>query len=272
MIKALAGIRVLIVEDDQDCGELLEIALEGVGAGTTIAATGAAAMTRLALRAPDVILCDLELPDGSGLEWLAKFRTLPALANVPAIALSGRARESDRQQSLAAGFAKHLCKPAPLADIIASITALAATSQRTGLVSMLATLSTTTGCRYTSLLRFDGDMLVSVWTFDRENPGIDVFPLELPIAKSYCQLVKESRTFLVIEDAVNDPRADGHPKQHELATYVAAPVFRTNGDLFGTLCSYDPAPRTIGPDARAAIQAVARWVETSIVASYASTM
>ena len=272
MLKALAGVRVLIVEDDPDSGELLELALEGVGAGTTLAATGAAAMTRLALRPPDIILCDLELPDGNGCAWLEKFRALPQVAHVPAIALSGRARDSDRALSIAAGFAKHLCKPASLADIVTAISALAATSPRSGLATMLGTISTATGCRYTSLLRFESDKLISVWTYDRENPASDAFPLELPIATSYCQLVKDTRSFIAIEDAACDPRAEGHPKQHEISTYVAAPVFRANGEMFGTLCSYDPAPRRVDVDAREAIQTAARWVETSIVPAYAASV
>jgi len=266
--KLLDGLRVLIVEDDPDSGELLEMALNHAGANVTLAATGAAAMTRLALRAPDVLLCDLNLPDGSGLDWLGKFRTLPLMAGIPAIALSGKARSTDREESLAAGFEKHLTKPAPLADIIGAINALARRNEVPALLPMLKHLASTTGCRYASLLRFADDKLVSVWTHDRDAPHADAFPIDLPIAASYCILVRQARDLVVIEDATTDARAAGHPKQHQLATYVAAPVFSGDGTMFGTLCSYDAEPRIIDVEMRAAVAAAAREIETTLLPAY----
>ncbi|MEO8705490.1 MAG: response regulator [Kofleriaceae bacterium] len=254
---------ILLVEDDEDTRELLGIALSRRGASVRLAASGELAMVELASAPPDIVLCDLGLPDGSGFEWLAKFRALPGIAAVPAIALSGHASELDREQSLAAGFEKHLNKPAALADIVTAIRALIHNSPE-ALQPLLSQLSDATGCRYTSLLRFHDNVLVSVWTYDRNQPRIDPFPIDLPIEASYCTLVQQAGEIIVIENAPLDPRADGHPKQHELATYIGAPVFGADGKMFGTLCSYDVGPRTLDATARTAIAAAARTIESTL--------
>lgn len=264
MRSGLQSVRVLIIEPDPDTGELLARGLTLRGATVRVAGSGAVAMHELAHVAPDVLLCDIGLPDGNGFEWLARFRTLPGIPGVPAIAVSGHASAADREHSLAAGFEKHLNKPASLADIIAAISALVSGKGSRALRSMLSRLSELTGCRYTSLLRFNHELLVSVWTYDRCQPNVDPFPLNLPIEASYCILVRRAGASITIENAAEDERANGHPKQHELATYVAAPVFRADGEMYGTLCSYDPAPRTIGEVARAAIRAAARELEGSL--------
>lgn len=264
MGKILDDVSVLLVEDDPDTGELLALALTSRGANVTLTSTGEAAMSALSELRPDILILDIGLPDGDGLEWLGRIREVPGLHEVPAIALSGNARAVDRERSLAAGFEKHLCKPAQLADIVAAIAALVTVTPPHALNPMLARLSTLTGCRYTSFLRFEQDTVVSVWTYDREQPRMDPFPLELPIEASYCILVKRTGTPIAIENARCDPRAEGHPKQHALATYVAAPVFRADGVMFGTLCSYDAEPRSIAEHIRGALSDAARELERSL--------
>ena len=74
----------------------------------------------------DLLLCDLQLPEGSGLDFLPRAR--PHLlrwaaggAEAPAIALSGFARESDVVSSLAAGYVEHLAKPVDQSNLLAAI-------------------------------------------------------------------------------------------------------------------------------------------------------
>jgi len=262
--KALASVDVLLVEDDEDAGELLALALASRGATVRVAVTGANAMLEIEKRCPDVVVCDLSLPDGSGLEWLPKFRGVRGAPSVRAIALSGNARPVDREDSLAAGFEKHLAKPAQIADIVSAIVTLVPAVGPRDLHSMLSRLASLTECRFTSLLRFEADELVSVWTYDRDRPSLDPFPLGLPIEASYCILVKRLGEMVAIENALHDSRADGHPKQRELSTYVAAPVFTATGEMFGTLCCYDAEPRMIDPAVRAAIAAAARDLEVTL--------
>src|SRR5262249_26769687 len=119
--KTLDTVRVLIVEDDQDTREMLALALTRYGATVRHAGTGAAAMHVLAEFAPHIVVCDLGLPDVSGLDWLMKLRAMPHVPATPAIALSGHAAATDRERSLAAGFEKHLNKPAHVQDIVVAI-------------------------------------------------------------------------------------------------------------------------------------------------------
>lgn len=263
-VNELAGISVLLVEDDPDTGALMSLGLEARGASCRIVESGAAAVLELAAGPASVILCDLALPDGSGLTWLHKLRAVPGMASVPAIAISGFASDTDRATSIAAGFEKHLVKPVAMIDIVAAISILTSRVGPFALKPMLSRLADMTGCRYTSFLRLERDILVSVWTYDRASAATDAFPLQTPIAASFCVLVKAAGELVVIENAAEDPRAAGHPKEHVHATYVGAPVFNADGSMFGTLCAYDEAPRTIGTEARNALAHAARQLELVI--------
>lgn len=255
---------MLLVEDDPDTGTLLAMALEARGASCHVAETGAAAVGELGRGRPDVLLCNLSLPDGSGLTWLPTFRELPGMTAVPAVVLSGRGSQADRAASLAAGFEKHLLKPVKLVDLIATIATVTDRNGPLALRGMLARLSDTTGCRYTSLFRFDREALVSMWTYDREHNRADAFAVITPIEQSYCTLVRQTGELVAIEDAASDPRTAGHAKRNVLATYVGAPVFGPDGAMFGTLCTYDEAPRRIGEMARLELSAAARQLETAL--------
>ena len=114
---------VMVVEDDpvfltRFCG-IVASAPEL----TLLAAVGdlASARRQLARQAPDVLLTDLGLPDGSGIEV---GRALSA--RLPVIALSGYGREQDRDRSTEAGFAAHLVKPADPAQVHACLSGLLA--------------------------------------------------------------------------------------------------------------------------------------------------
>jgi CheY-like chemotaxis protein len=264
VLKPLADLSILVVEDDPDSGELLVLALESRGARCRLAETRAAAVRELTAAPADVLVCDLNLPDGSGLALLSELRAVPGMSELPAVAVSGHGSEADRERSLAAGFAKHLIKPAALADIVTALTILTGRSGPFSLKPMLARLAEATSCRYTSFLRFEGHTVISVWTYDRENDAADAFPLRTDIEGSYCILVQQSGKTVIIEDAVNDPRAAGHVKQHALATYAGAPVFGADGRMAGTLCAYDEAPQTIGTDAKRLLAEYASQLEDVI--------
>lgn len=243
----LSGPRVLLVEDDQDARELLSMLLVAKGAIVTEVSTGEEAIAQLEQWSPDVVVMDLSLP---GIDGLETFKRIRERSKCPGIALSGHGREADRARSCAAGFMKHLLKPAAIDDIISAITMATKNPKVRG---VLEQLNRDTECQFTSVLRFAKDgTLVSVWTYDRTQPEIDTFAVDLPITDSYCVLLRDAPGTYVIEDARTDTRAANHPKRDQLAAYLGVPLFEPDGTMFGTLCSYDVAPRHFPPSVRAA--------------------
>jgi CheY-like chemotaxis protein len=104
-------LRVLVVEDDADAAVTLRTLLEQRGCDVRVARTMNEGVKAFALARPDVLLCDIGLPDGDGCTLLGLVRAQDAEHPVPAIALSAAARESDRSRATAAGFASYMTKP-----------------------------------------------------------------------------------------------------------------------------------------------------------------
>jgi signal transduction histidine kinase len=108
--QPLAGMRVLLVEDDHDSREMMMLMLEQVGAAVDTAANAAAALKVLDRGpAPDVMLADVGLPHMDGHALMREVRRRGV--SLPAVALTGYAAAADRDQALAAGFDDHLGKP-----------------------------------------------------------------------------------------------------------------------------------------------------------------
>ncbi len=109
-----APLRLLLVEDHESTLRTLTLLLrrdghEVVPVGTMIAALAAAATHRF-----DLVLSDLGLPDGTGIELMARLRDDHGLRGV---ALSGYGMEGDLARSRAAGFVAHLVKPIAIAEL-----------------------------------------------------------------------------------------------------------------------------------------------------------
>ena len=123
----LTGIKVLVVDDSEDTRALLDTLLSAYGAQTCIVASGAEALTNLATFAPDILICDIGMPDMDGYTLLQQIRALPSAhgRNIPAIAVTAFAREEDRQRALAQGFVQHVAKPIELEQLVSAIAQLA---------------------------------------------------------------------------------------------------------------------------------------------------
>jgi sigma-B regulation protein RsbU (phosphoserine phosphatase) len=125
----LAGARILVVEDDRDCRELIRTFLERAAA-TVFCVDSVAAAMDCVYRSfdPDLVLTDYSMPVASGLELIRQFRKVPssrAIA-VPVIVISGHSEENWRARSLAAGAADLLTKPFDPAVLITRIAAAVA--------------------------------------------------------------------------------------------------------------------------------------------------
>lgn len=105
-------LRILLVEDHADTALILGRLLRKTGHQVTVINTVAAALQTAAelfrTDGIDLVISDVGLPDGSGLELM---RELSAKYHVRGISLSGFGMESDIAQSKAAGFSRHLIKP-----------------------------------------------------------------------------------------------------------------------------------------------------------------
>jgi CheY-like chemotaxis protein len=124
--RPLAGIKVLVIEDDRDTAELFTDGLELLGADARYVQNATEAIAFLQAHRVDVLVCDVALPGVDGHELLARIRALPELATIPAITVTGFAAREDRERSIAAGFQKHLVKPISLADVAAAIASVTA--------------------------------------------------------------------------------------------------------------------------------------------------
>ena len=111
--------RVLVIEDDPQIRRFLRLALDGEGCVVQEASrldVGVAA-SRLG---PDLVLLDLGLPDGDGLDFIAPFRTR---SRAPVIVLSARGQETDKVAALDAGADDYLVKPFGMAELLARVRA-----------------------------------------------------------------------------------------------------------------------------------------------------
>ena len=110
--QSLAGLRVLVVEDEPDARELISLALKRSGAEVQAVASAREALRSLQMFTPDVLLSDIGLPAESGYDLIREVRSLSSdLSKVPAIALTAFASENDRKMALSNGFHAHLAKP-----------------------------------------------------------------------------------------------------------------------------------------------------------------
>jgi two-component system, chemotaxis family, CheB/CheR fusion protein len=119
-------LKILFVEDHLATARAMERLLRSYGHTVQIVRNLAAAERAVAAGQFDLLLCDLQLPDGSGLDFLPRVRHhLRRWAaegpEAPAIVLSGFARESDVARSLAAGYAAHLTKPVDQTHLLTAI-------------------------------------------------------------------------------------------------------------------------------------------------------
>ena len=123
----LAGLHVLVVDDDMHVRDMVTMMLEHAGARVTGCANGAQALDALRAAVPDVVVMDINLPGPSGLSVIRAIRRLddPCARAVPAIAVSGYGEQFGLDLIREAGFTECLSKPVPLGDFVRAVARLA---------------------------------------------------------------------------------------------------------------------------------------------------
>jgi signal transduction histidine kinase/ActR/RegA family two-component response regulator len=119
----LAGMNVLVVDDELDSLELIKGILTQCHANVITAASAGEALWRLETVSPDVIVSDIGMPEKNGYQLIHEVRNLPEEKSrtIPAIALTAFARPEDRTRAIEAGFQVHLTKPVEALELINAI-------------------------------------------------------------------------------------------------------------------------------------------------------
>jgi DNA-binding response OmpR family regulator len=102
-------VKALLVEDHEESRNTLSLLLARCGHATITAGTAAEAMAILLEKRVDVLICDLGLPDGDGLEVVVRAKQLNP--DVKAIALTARDSDDDYEVGFLAGFDHYMTKP-----------------------------------------------------------------------------------------------------------------------------------------------------------------
>jgi PAS domain S-box-containing protein len=110
---SLTNLQILVVEDEADTRDLLVICLREWGAAVQAVSSAQEAIAAIRQTLPDLLISDIGMPGEDGYDLIRQVRALPPTAGgqLPAIALTAYARDSDREKSLSAGFQKHVSKP-----------------------------------------------------------------------------------------------------------------------------------------------------------------
>src|SRR6184192_1249748 len=112
------ALKILLVDDHQDTCSALEKLLARRGHLVAVAHDVRSAMEAAVRNKFDVLISDIALPDGTGMDLMMQLR---AISNVPGIAISGFGNNRDIERSLQAGFSEHLIKPIKLENLEAAI-------------------------------------------------------------------------------------------------------------------------------------------------------
>lgn len=117
----LAGLRILVVDDERDTLGWMTILLEQSGAIVHSASSAEKAFAAIEQFKPNILLSDIGMPEEDGYMLLKRVRASENGSQIPAIALTAYARIEDRERAIAAGFQDHLAKPIELEQLIKAV-------------------------------------------------------------------------------------------------------------------------------------------------------
>ena len=123
-LTQLLGVKILVIDDDEDSRLLLQTALEGAGAWVRLADSAANAFSFLEQQRVDVVISDIGMPEEDGISLMRRLRAMPVHRRLPAVALTAYARSEDVTRALEAGFQRHVAKPANIVELARTVAEL----------------------------------------------------------------------------------------------------------------------------------------------------
>ena len=125
--QSLNGLRVLLVDDEQEAREIITTVIARTGAEVKSCESVREALAVLNRWKPDVLVSDIAMPEEDGYSLIAKVRSLPEDqgGSIPAAAFSAYARDEDRKRALEAGYQMHIAKPISSGQLVTMIARLA---------------------------------------------------------------------------------------------------------------------------------------------------
>jgi signal transduction histidine kinase/CheY-like chemotaxis protein len=128
----LAGLRVVVVDDEADARELVATVLAESGASVFAVSSAAEALQAVERHRPDVLVSDIGMPCEDGYSLIRRLRAMESpVGRIPAAALTAYATVQDRTRALFAGYSSHLPKPIDPAELTAVVANLAGRPVRT---------------------------------------------------------------------------------------------------------------------------------------------
>ena len=122
---SLAGLKILVIDDERDAREAVWHILSQRGAEVTAFASAREALESMERVAPDVLLSDIGMPGEDGYDFIRQVRLLGEIGRVPAIALTAFSRLEDRTRALMAGYQAHLAKPVDAHELTITVASVA---------------------------------------------------------------------------------------------------------------------------------------------------
>ena len=122
-LPSLSGIRILAIDDQPYTRDVVAAIIRRCGADVTTASSVREAFAQIAASVPEVIICDIAMPDEDGYAFVRELRRNPDphLAGLPVIALTAFGRAEDRESALASGFDDYLKKPVEPVDLAEAV-------------------------------------------------------------------------------------------------------------------------------------------------------
>ena len=121
--QLLAGVNVLLVDDDSDTLSLMSTALKRRQANVTAVSSAGEAIQAIREQRPDVLVSDIAMPGEDGYGLIEKVRSLENgdTQEIPAVAITAYAKDEDRERALSSGFQIYLAKPIELTELVSVV-------------------------------------------------------------------------------------------------------------------------------------------------------